>query len=49
MKICGTKFGDFVVWQVVERIALDEPLLKVAMERATKFFIYGVFPEVPGK
>ena len=30
MKICGTKCGDFVVWQekelIVERIAIDEVL-----------------------
>ena len=42
MKICGTKCGDFVVWQekelIVERITIDEVLLAVALESATKFF-----------
>ena len=43
MKICGTKFGDFVVWRenklVAERIAIHEPQLEVAIERATYLFI----------
>ena len=53
MKICGTKCGDFVVWQekelIVERITIDQVLLAVALESATNFFIYGILPEILGK
>ena len=45
--------GDFVAWQekelIVERTAIDDVLLAVALESATMFFIYGILPEILGK
>ena len=53
MKLCGTNFGDFIVWREnelgPERIPIDEEFLTAALEKATKFFIYGILPEVLGK
>ena len=53
MKLCETTHGDFIVWRenelVVERIQINEEFLTVALEKATKFFIYGILPEVLGK
>lgn len=34
---------------MVEGISIDEEFLTVALEKATKFFIYGVLPEVLSK
>ena len=53
MKVCGTSFGDFIVWRenelVVERIANDDTFLTEALEKATNFFKLGVLPEVLAK
>ena len=47
MKLCGTSCGDFIVWRenelVLESIPIDEEFLTTALEKATKFFIYGIF------
>ena len=53
MKHCNVEYADFVIWRPMElvilRIAKDEVFLNEAMEKATKFFKYGVLPELVGK
>ena len=53
MKVCETSYGDFVVWRaeelLIERIQYNETFCMEALEKATKFFIYGILPEVIGK
>ena len=53
MKLYGVDCCDFIVWRenelVLENISIDEEFLTPALEKATKFFIYGVMPELLGK
>ena len=52
MKFCSAMYGDFIVRQeelIVERIHIDEQFVTDALEKATRFFTYGVLPELLGK
>ena len=53
MKVCGAQYADFVVWRenelFVERIAIDSKFIAIKVEKAKKFFMYGILPEVLGK
>lgn len=53
MKLCDVDFCDFVIWAdeelVVNRINRDETFLTEAIDKATKFFKYGILPELIGK
>ena len=53
MKVCGAQYADFVVWRedelFVQRIALDEKFIAIQVEKAKKFFMYGILPEVLAK
>ena len=53
MKFCQCLYCDFVVWSekdtVIERIVPDMEFIESALEKATKFFRYGILPELLGK
>ena len=53
MKMCDVKFCDFIVWRsdelVVIRIERDDSFLMEAIDKATKFYKYGILPELVGK
>ena len=53
MKLCNVAYCDFVVWKeeelVILRIDFEENFVKDAIEKCTKFYKYGVLPELIGK
>ena len=53
MKLCDVDFCDFVIWRsdelIVNRIERDDTFLIEASDKATKFFKYGILPELVGK
>ena len=53
MKLCDVEFCDFVIWRsdelVVNRIKRDDSFLMEAINKATKFYKYGILPELVGK
>lgn len=53
MHVCKVSYADFIVWTeseyVVERIAANDEFITSKMEAVTRFFTYGILPEIIGK
>ena len=50
MHVCKVSYADFIVWTeseyVIERIAANDEFITSKMEAATRFFTYGMLPEI---
>ena len=53
MQMCAVYFCDFVIWKsdelVINRIKRNDAFLMETIDKATKFFKYGILPELVGK
>ena len=53
LKVCDTRYCDFVVWTeqnvVVERIEADKDFFQNTIDNVEHFFKYGILPEIIGR